>query len=483
MNQAQWVESAASVSPSERQLKWQSLEFYAFIHFTVNTFTDQEWGLGNEDPAIFDPTELNADQWVEACKSAGMRGLILTCKHHDGFCLWPSKYTDHTVAASPWKKGSGDLVREVAEACRKGGIQFGVYLSPWDRHEASYGDSERYNEFFKNQLRELLTNYGDIFCVWFDGACGEGPNGKRQVYDWDGYYAVIRELQPNAVISVCGPDVRWCGNEAGHTRASEWSVVPAHLQDNEKIQEQSQQADDREFATRINSQESDLGSREIVKQYDELIWYPAEVNTSIRPGWFYHEAEDDQVKSLEELLGIYNGSVGGNATFLLNLPPDKRGLVHEHDIERLQQLGDALRSTFAHNLAAQEQVEIRASETKDDNHAASQLLNDDSDTFWCPREGTEQAWIELDLQEEQRFDRIVLKEHIKTGQRIERFQVEYLDGEDWKLLYEGTVVGYKRICCFEPIIARKIRLTVQQSRWCPTLSGLGVHLSKQGEAV
>ncbi|WP_315939061.1 alpha-L-fucosidase [Paenibacillus sp. ClWae2A] len=234
---AEWIKSAAQVNPSERQLRWQEMEFYAFIHFTVNTFTDQEWGTGEEDPAIFNPSELSAMQWVQACMAAGMKGLILTCKHHDGFCLWPSQFTAHTVAASPWRNGAGDLVREVADACREGGLKFGVYLSPWDRHEATYGDSERYNEFFLHQLRELLTNYGDIFCVWFDGACGEGPNGKRQVYDWDAYYALIRELQPEAVISVCGPDVRWCGNEAGHTRESEWSVVPAHMQDNEKIQE------------------------------------------------------------------------------------------------------------------------------------------------------------------------------------------------------------------------------------------------------
>jgi alpha-L-fucosidase len=283
MNEAEWVKAAAEITPSERQVSWQELEFYAFIHYTVNTFTDREWGQGDEDPSIFNPAELQAGQWVEVCKSAGMKGLILTCKHHDGFCLWPSGYSAHTVAGSPWRNGGGDLVKEVAEACRKGGLKFGIYLSPWDRHEQSYGDSPRYNEFFRNQLRELLTRYGDIFCVWFDGACGEGPNGKRQVYDWDGYYELIRELQPGAVISVCGPDVRWCGNEAGHTRTSEWSVVPAHLQDNEKIQEQSQQADNPEFSRRINTQDSDLGSREAIHPCDRLVWYPAEVNTSIRP--------------------------------------------------------------------------------------------------------------------------------------------------------------------------------------------------------
>nr|WP_228469673.1 alpha-L-fucosidase [Paenibacillus sp. JNUCC-31] len=481
MNTTDWVKTAAQVVPSERQLKWQQMEFYAFIHFTVNTFTDQEWGMGNEDPAIFNPSDLSARQWVQACKSAEMTGLILTCKHHDGFCLWPSEYTDHTVAASPWRNGTGDLVKEVADACREGGLKFGVYLSPWDRHEASYGDSERYNEFFMNQLRELLTQYGELFCVWFDGACGEGPNGKRQVYDWEAYYAIIRELQPEAVISVCGPDVRWCGNEAGHTRASEWSVVPAYLQDNEKIQEQSQQVDDGEFASRINTQDADLGSRNVIRQHEgKLIWYPAEVNTSIRPGWFYHASEDDQVKSLEELLSIYDGAVGGNANFLLNLPPDPRGLIHEQDAERLAQLGDVLRSTYRQSLAVG--ARIRASVTRNEEHVASHVLREEADTFWCPSEGTEQAWLEVELPEERLFDRVVLMEHIRSGQRIERFTLE-AKGEsgDWQELYCGTVVGHKRICRFDALTAKTIRITIHESRWYPTLSRLGVYLSKQKE--
>ncbi|WP_339239069.1 alpha-L-fucosidase [Paenibacillus sp. FSL R5-0517] len=477
---AEWIKSAAEVSPSERQLRWQEMEFYAFIHFTVNTFTDREWGTGQEDPLIFNPSELSAAQWVQACKAAGMKGLILTCKHHDGFCLWPSEFTAHTVAASPWRNGAGDLVQEVADACREGGLKFGVYLSPWDRHEESYGDSERYNQFFLHQLRELLTNYGDIFCVWFDGACGEGPNGKRQIYDWDAYYALIRELQPEAVISVCGPDVRWCGNEAGHTRESEWSVVPAHMQDNEKIQEQSQQVDDGEFATRIDTQDRDLGSREVIRsQGEQLIWYPAEVNTSIRPGWFYHASEDDQVKTLEELLAVYYGAVGGNATFLLNLPPDTRGLIHERDVERLQELGDSLRAIFQENLALQ--ALVKASETMDEQHAASEVLTERRDTYWCPHEGTEQAWIELDLQEETTFDRVVLMEHIETGQRIERFTLESQRADGgWEAFYTGTVVGYKRICCFPQVTLRSMRLTIHESRWYPTLSGLGIYLSEQG---
>ena len=337
--------------PSERQIMFQQLEFYAFVHFTVNTFTDKEWGDGTESPEIFNPRKLDAEQWVKAIRNAGMKGLILTCKHHDGFCLWPSKYTEHTVAASPYKNGKGDVVGEVADACRKYGIKFGVYLSPWDRNSRLYGYGESYNDYFVNQLTELLTNYGEVFSVWFDGACGEGENGKKQIYDWDRYYAVIRELQPNACINVCGPDIRWCGNEAGHTRKAEWSVVPARTRDTEKIAEASQQEDNEEFRQReIKAWDADLGSREILENETELVWYPAEVNTSIRPGWFYHRNEDDKVRSLDDLMNVYNCSVGGNSTFLLNIPPTPDGLFHENDVKRLEEIGDYLRSNFTGNL-------------------------------------------------------------------------------------------------------------------------------------
>lgn len=469
----EWIKYAAEVTPSERQLGLQEMEFYSFVHFTVNTYTDSEWGLGNEDPSIFNPVEFDANQWVEACHAAGMKGLILTCKHHDGFCLWPSQYTEHSVKNSPWKNGTGDIVKEVAEACRKGGIKFGVYLSPWDRHEQTYGDSPRYNEYFKNQLRELLTNYGDVFCVWFDGACGEGPNGKRQQYDWDAYYALIRELQPNAVISVCGPDIRWCGNEAGHCRESEWSVVPASMRENESIQEKSQQVDDGEFAKRYDSTDTDLGSREVISQESELVWYPAEVNTSIRPGWFYHASEDDQVKPLSKLLDIYYNSVGGNATFLLNLPPDKRGRIHDNDMNRLRELGDVIRQTFKTNLASG--ATAKATETVSGSDTAN-MFNGDRDSYWSPEEGTEQISIEIDLQSEQTFDHVVLQEY-RYSQRIERFELEYRDGDEWKSLYKGTIVGYKRICRFDAVATRYLRLNIAESRWCPTISAFEVYKS------
>lgn len=468
-----FIEYAANIKPSERQLAVQEMEFYAFFHFTINTFTDMEWGSGKEDPALFNPEQLDADQWVSACVSAGMRGLILTCKHHDGFCLWPSQYTEHSVKSSPWRNGHGDVVKEVADACRRGGIKFGIYLSPWDRHEPTYGDSPRYNQFFLNQLRELLTGYGEIFSVWFDGACGEGPNGKRQEYDWESYYALIRELQPNAAISVCGPDIRWCGNEAGHCRESEWSVVPASLRQNEAIQEKSQQTDDREFARRYESSEEDLGSRSVIQSEKELVWYPAEVNTSIRPGWFYHASEDDKVRSLEELLHIYYGSVGGNATFLLNIPPDTRGLVHENDLQRLEELGDAIRNTFETNLAAD--ADVTASETKAGLEARF-VVDGSKDTYWSPEEGTEYAVIELDLGRATDFDHIVLAEY-RYGQRIERFELEYMENGNWHTIQSGTVIGRKRICRFPAVRAQYIRLTILESRWCPRLSGFEVYRS------
>lgn len=469
---ADLIQSAAMVKPSQRQLVWNDLEFYAFVHFSVNTFTDREWGLGNEDPSIFDPEDMDAEQWVEVCKSAGMRGLILTCKHHDGFCLWPSRHTQHSVRQSPWKLGKGDVVKEVSDACRAHGLKFGIYLSPWDRHDGRYG-TDSYNTYFKNQLRELLTNYGDIFCVWFDGACGEGPNGQKQIYDWDGYYQVIRELQPGAVICVCGPDVRWVGNEAGHCRESEWSVVPETLRDCEKIQEKSQHADDDQFRKR-RSEDQDLGSREVIRNAGNLIWYPAEVNTSIRPGWFYHSHEDDKVKSVHDLLEIYYSSVGGNANFLLNVPPDKRGRIHEKDATRLKELGEVLTCTFQNNLAAD--ASATASECMDNEHKPANLFDGNPDTFWSPNLGSEQAYVDIDFKEEKTFNLIMLTEQIQTGQRIEVFKIECREANGWREFCRGTIIGHKRILRFEEVSSRYIRITIVESRWCPALSSFEAYL-------
>ena len=293
-----YIKRAAAVVPSERQLKWHELEFYAFIHFGMNTFTNSEWGNGNDDPVLFNPEKLNADQWAAAVRAAGMKAIILTCKHHDGFCLWPSAYTDYSVKSSKWRDGQGDVVRECAEACKKFGLKFGIYLSPWDRHEPSYGTGEEYNNYFKKQLRELLTNYGDIFCVWFDGACGEGKNGRKQEYDWQGYYELIRECQPEAVISVTGPDVRWCGNEAGVARHAEWSVIPSELCFYSDVQTGPGPMAEEGSLSYLYNTEQELGTMPNILYSKGLTFTPAEINMSIRPGWFWHKNEEPH--SLED---------------------------------------------------------------------------------------------------------------------------------------------------------------------------------------
>lgn len=443
-------EKLVQIKPSARQLKHQQLEFYAFVHFTVNTFTDKEWGDGTENPEIFNPEKLDAEQWVKAVKSAGMKGLILTCKHHDGFCLWPSKYTEHCVKNSPYKNGKGDVVEEVASACKKYGIKFGVYLSPWDRNSRLYGQGKAYDDYFCNQLTELLTNYGEIFSVWFDGACGEGPNGKKQFYDFDRYYKVIRALQPGACISVCGPDVRWCGNEAGHCRESEWSVVPLRTKDTEIIKENSQQEDNAEFRQRkISAYDSDLGSRNILKNEEELIWYPAEVNTSIRPGWFYHSYEDDKVRSADELMDIYINSVGGNATFLLNIPPTPQGLFHQNDVQTLETFGNLLKTTFGTPILEEKNPYCIKNLSKENN-----LIYEYSFTFPTSQ-----------------LSYLVFQEDITQSQRVEKFVVKAEIDEIYKAIYSGTIIGYKKICKLEDkIITSKIKLEITNCRCNPVIS-------------
>ena len=466
-------ERLAKIVPHERQLSFQQLEFYAFIHFTVNTFTDREWGDGTESPSVFDPERLDPEQWVRAVKSAGMRGLILTCKHHDGFCLWNSKFTKHSVASSPWKNGQGDVVKETAEACKKHGIKFGVYLSPWDRNCPLYGQGKAYDDFFTGQLTELLTNYGEVFSVWFDGACGEGPNGKKQYYDWERYYSIVRKLQPNACISVCGPDIRWCGNEAGHTRVSEWSVVPERAKDSEIVSEKSQHADDKEFRQRkVDARDEDLGSREVLKNEDKLIWYPAEVNTSIRPGWFWHESENDKVRSLDELVHIYNNSVGGNATFLLNIPPARDGLLHENDVKRLAELGEYIRETFQTNLL--EDAVLSA-----DSGNIEAARTDGYGEYYIAGKGRTTAEITAEWEDPVTAGCIVLKENIRCGQRVESFYIEAEQNGEYSEIYRGTVIGYKRIVPMKNITAKRIRIKITDSRTEPTLAFVGIYKGKE----
>jgi alpha-L-fucosidase len=444
------LNKAARIVPSERQLAWQALEFQAFVHFGMNTFTNREWGEGTEDPRLFDPSDFDADQWVEAVKAAGIRGLIVTAKHHDGFCLWPSRFTAHSVKSSPWKDGKGDVVGAVAAACHQAGLKFGVYLSPWDRHEPTYGDSPRYNEHFEAQLRELLTQYGQISEVWFDGACGEGPNGKRQVYDWPGFFGLIRELQPKAVISIMGPDARWIGNEAGVTRESEWSVIPVVGDDD------SPDVKSPGGIARLDAQAKDLGSfgriAEVARLGGRLIWYPGQVDVSIRPGWFYHAAEDGQVKTLDRLLDIYYTSVGGNAQLLLNIPPDKRGRIHENDARRLRELGDRLRTTFAANLAAGAALRLETVQPAGRKGSEGAVPA-----------GDRPSWT-YDLGGPKTFNVAMMREDLRQGQRVESFAFDVRDGQGWKEIARGTTIGWKKLLRFPAVEAAKVRLRILGAR-------------------
>jgi len=461
------VRKAANVVPTSRQLRWQQLELTGFFHFGINTFTGREWGDGKEDPKLFNPTQLDAVQWVRAAKGAGIKQVILTAKHHDGFCLWPTKTTEHSVKSSPWKGGKGDVVKEVAEACKKEKIGFGIYLSPWDRNASVYG-TDAYNDFFVQQLTELLTNYGRIDEVWFDGANGEGPNGKKQVYDFIRWYKLIRELQPQAVIAIMGPDVRWVGTESGYGREQEWSVVPANNLDQQAVAENSQQGV--AFKPQGDMQGDDLGSREKILKAKGLVWYPAETDVSIRPGWFYHSQEDEKVKSPGKLLDIYFNSVGRNGVLLLNIPPDKRGLIQENDVKNLlgwKQLRDEI---FGVNLA-------KSATLSATNGSHVKALVDGKDDTHFTTTGTDTtATIEISFTSPQTFNVLALQENIREGQRIESFVLDYWNGTDWKKAAEGTTVGYKRLLYFGNITAEKVRLRILSSRLNPNLAELGLYL-------
>lgn len=491
------VKKAVAVRPSSPQFSWQELEFQAFVHFGINTFTDLEWGTGDESPSLFNPTEFDADQWVQAFKAAGIKGVILTAKHHDGFCLWPSRYTKHSVAASPWKEGKGDIVQEVSLACRRGGLKFGIYVSPWDRHESSYGDSPRYNKFFKNQLRELLTNYGEISEVWFDGACGEGPNGRYQVYDWHGYWALIRELQPEAVISIIGPDARWVGNEAGSSRDSEWSVIPvAQMDDTPASRNPGGIAG-------INAQAVDLGSIDaiasVAQKGGRLIWYPAQVDVSIRPGWFFHASENDKVKTLDELMNIYFASVGNNSQLLLNVPADQRGRIHEADVERLKELGEALGNTFSLNMASSAKA-ISSCPTAP-GFEARLTLDGNVLTSWLPVADNLSSYeIIYELPRLARFNMAMIQENIRLGQRIESFALDvWLEKKtaggqreksgqgqsevsenapaasgNWLEVTRGTTAGWKKLVRFDEVESQKVRLRIARSRLAPAVGEFGL---------
>ncbi len=436
-----FMEQAAGVRPSSRQLEWYNTLFYAFVHFSPNTYTGLEWGLGDEDPAIFNPTELDCDQWVKAIKSAGMKGLVLTAKHHDGFCLWQTKTTRHSMVSSPFQNGQGDIVREAAEACRRGGIKFGFYLSPWDRNCRLYG-TDAYNDFYKAQLTELLTQYGDIFYVWFDGACGEGPNGRKQEYDFKGYIDLIRKYQSQAFIfNDAGPDVRWIGNESGSARHAEWAVVPSELCHFAEVQTgPGPMLGDLSYM--YNTQDA-IGNLANILYSKGLCFCGAEVDMSIRPGWFYHPEENPH--SLQRLFDTYVSSVGGNACFHLNIPPMPSGKFDDRDVARLKELGQMLRSQFGHNLA---------------EHS-------------CPRrisvpQGETQCTFELDLPSNPIIQYVSLSENLALrGQRIEQFLLQAKDEfGQWQTWYEGTTVGNKRICALggKPLKGGAIRILITAAR-------------------
>ena len=389
--------------PTRAQLEWQRDEFALFVHLGVNTFTDREWGDGTESPRIFDPAALDARQWTRAAKAAGVKSMILTAKHHDGFCLWPTRTTTHSVASSPWRGGTGNVVREFVDACRADGIRPGLYLSPWDRHEPSYGDSPRYNDLYIAQLTELLTQYGDIHEVWFDGANAEGPNGKKQVYDWPRTWGTVRRLQPNAVMfSDAGPDVRWIGNESGTAGTTNWSTVDPRIVSapgvtGDEVMRSLQQGD-----------------------RDGTIWRPGETDVSIRPGWFYHPAEDTKVRSAENLVDLYFTSVGRNSKLLLNVPPTRDGLFHANDVASLQGMRTRLDAMFAQNLAARARPTFRVTTP---TSAESTL------TFATP--------VTIGV--------LDLAESIAEGQRVARYRVETDDGRGWQPLAQGTTIGHRKL--------------------------------------
>jgi alpha-L-fucosidase len=464
------IGKAAKVVPSAGQLRWQQLELAGFLHFGINTFTNKEWGDGTEKTLLFNPTALDARQWIRTCREAGIKQVILTAKHHDGFCLWPSQFTEHSVKNSPWKSGRGDVVKEVADACREYEMGFGIYLSPWDRNSPYFGDSARYNDYFINQLTELLTGYGRVDEVWFDGANGEGPNGRKQVYDFNRWYRLIRKLQPDAVIAVMGPDVRWVGTETGYGRETEWSVVPVDLQAQENIAAGSQK--NAGFAP-VNMMDDDLGSRSRITKAKTLVWYPAEIDVSIRPGWFYHPAEDSQVKSASALMDIYFSSVGRNGVLLLNIPPDTRGLIQQEDINSLREWKRRRDATFSENLLNGSKI------TSEHGKGKRAVLDGKLKTYWTTTGSDTNAVLEFDLPAPQTFDVLLLQENIRMGQRIEKFTVDYEEGKEWKSLTRGTTVGYMRLLDFPAVTAKKIRITILSSRLNPTLAEAGLYKKAQ----
>ena len=426
--------------PTPRQLNWQQLETTAFLHFTVNTFTDKEWGDGTESPSIFNPEKLDARQWVKALKDGGFKIAIITAKHHDGFCLWPSKYTDHSVKNSPWKNGKGDVVREVANACKEYGMKFGFYLSPWDRHEPSYGTAA-YNDHYKNQLKELLTNYGEVYEVWFDGAKGE--NAKAMEYDFNGYWQLVRKLQPKAVMfSDAGPDVRWVGNESGNAGETCWSTIDT-----------TGLAPGKADPKYLNT--GDANGKN---------WIPAETDVSIRPGWFWHKKENEKVRTPQNLVNLYYQSAGRNSLLLLNIPPNREGLFEEQDVKAIKDFRSILNETFMNNLA-KPKADVKLTDKK-------------LSTFITLK--TNQPLV-ITFNKPVTFNRALFQENIATGQRVAKALLEYYDGTKWQEISTFTTIGHKRLLRFKPVTAYKIRFIIQEAKAPVQLAELGLFKASERE--
>ena len=445
--------------PLERQQAWQEMETYAFIHFTTNTFTDKEWGYGDAEPDVFNPTEFDAEKWMQALKSAGMKGVVLTCKHHDGFCLWPSEHTDYSVKNSCWRDGKGDVVGDVAKAARKYGLKFGIYLSPWDRHDLRYG-TPAYIDYYRNQLRELLTNYGPVFEVWEDGAnggdgyyggaCEQRKIDAKTYYDWPNTNALVHELMPDAVVFGGCNDGRWCGNESGFVGETNWGMIVR-----------------KNFAPGVYN-------ADILNSGDEhgTDWSSAEVDVSIRPGWFWHASENSMVKAPEKLLDIYYTSVGRGANLILNIPPNDKGLFSDEDIQSLKGFGELLRKEFSHCVNNQiEKVEASQVRGGCRTYSAKKVLDKSRDTYWTTDDSCTQASLTFTLKQPTTVNRAELREHLPLGQRIASFNLEALDENgEWYEVTAATTVGHKRLLRFDDVTTKALRINILRSLACPLLS-------------
>ena len=441
--------------PSDAQLKWQKMETNMFIHFGPNTFTSAEWGDGTESADVFAPSDLDCRQWASTAKAAGMKGIIITAKHHDGFCLWPNPVSGHTVAQSSWRDGKGDVLKELSEACREYGLEFGVYVSPWDRNDPHYG-TDAYNDVFRRTLEDVLGRYGEVFEQWFDGACGEGPNGKVQVYDWNLFNNTVYKMQPDAVIfSDIGPGCRWVGNEYGSAGSTCWGTINVSW-----------------LSQGGNIDRGILNSGEMNGEK----WVPAETDVSIRPGWFWRESENSRLKSLGDLMKIYYESVGRNSLLLLNVPPDTRGHIYEADSLRLMAFRAALDYVLSVDYA--EGAMISASDVRGDSEMFSpaNLLDEDYDSYWAVDDGIMTPYVTLEFDSPRTFNRVMLQEYIPLGQRVYSFTVEAMseDGQ-WTEIARETTIGYKRIVLVPQTTAVALRVNITGSLACPVLNRLALY--------